>query len=179
MIGLFSALYIVTSGLASFVSQLGYPEHFLRGILMTALILRTGRKWSAAMMGLVSGLVFLAVVPSPAPYLLPSTFVSGLVFDLSLVIGSSYWAAAQSRTRLVIGAAISGFAESIVALSILTVGAPSVLGKTFQVITTAWFLDLSLNIVLSSIGAILAIRFLSPRSRSRLPSSQPATLTSQ
>jgi hypothetical protein len=165
IIGLFAALYIVTSGLASFISMLGYPEHFLRGILMTAVILRTDRKWSATMMGLVSGLVFAVAVPAPAPYLLPSTFVSGVVFDLVLLAGTSYVLAAKSRTRLLIGAAISGFAESIVALGILTYFSSSTLGSTARAIAIAWSADIVLNIVLSAAGAILAYRFLFPKKR--------------
>ncbi|MDA4111524.1 MAG: hypothetical protein OK439_03235 [Thaumarchaeota archaeon] len=165
IIGLFSALYIVTSGLASFISQLGYPEHFLRGILMTAVILRTGKKWSATSMGLVSGLVFALIVPSPAPYLLPSTFVSGLVFDIVLLLGASYSESARSRSRLVIGAAVSGLAESIVALGILTYATPGFFGQTAQALTIAWSTDIVLNIILSSVGAVLAFRFLSPKKR--------------
>jgi hypothetical protein len=165
VIGLFAALYIVTSGLASFVSMLGYPEHFLRGILMTAVILRTGKKWSATTMGLVSGLVFAVSVPSPAPYLLPSTFVSGLVFDLVLLIGISYTQASRSRTRLMIGAGISGLAESLVALGILTYFSSSTLGATSRAIAIAWSADVVLNVVLSTVGAYIAFRFLYPRKR--------------
>ena len=133
---------------------------------MTAVILRTGRKWSATMMGLVSGLVFAIAVPSPAPYLLPSTFVSGLVFDLVLLMGTSYALAAKSRSRLLIGAAVSGLAESIVALGILTYFSSSTLGATARAIETAWSLDVVLNIVLSAAGAILAYKFLFPKKRS-------------
>ena len=112
------------------------------------------------MMGLVSGLIF-AFIPAPAPYLLPSTFVSGLVFDLVLLAGATYSESARSRSRLLIGAAISGLAESIVALAILTIASPETLGKTTEVLTVAWSADILLNIVLSSAGAVLAYRFLS------------------
>jgi hypothetical protein len=163
IIGLFSAAYIVTSGLASFVTQLGYPEHFLRGILMTAAILQTGRKWTATTMGVVCGLVFALVVPSPAPYLLPSTIVSGLVFDIVLVLGSKYSVSSRSKTRLLIGAGLSGLGESIVALAILTAFAPAVLVSTSGSIVIAWSADLVLNVVLSLVGAFLAFRYLSKR----------------
>ncbi len=56
MIGLFSALYIVTSGLTSVITQVGYPEHFLRGIFMSSLILTTRKRWSATLMGIVCGI---------------------------------------------------------------------------------------------------------------------------
>jgi hypothetical protein len=160
VIGLFSALYIVTSGLTSFVTQVGYPEHFLRGILMTAVILRTGRKWSATIMGVVCGLVFALVVPAPAPYLLPSTIISGIVFDLALIIGSKYDVASRSQTRLLIGAGLSGLGESVVALSVLTIFAPGYLGKSFNALTIAWSADVVLNIILSIIGALIAFRYL-------------------
>jgi uncharacterized membrane protein (DUF4010 family) len=157
-------LYIVSAGIVSYITEVGYPEHFLRGILMTALVLRTGRKWSATMMGAVCGIVFLLAVPSPAPYLLFSTFVSGLVFDLVLMSGS-YAKAIKSTTRLLTAAAVSGVAESIVALSIITaLAAEKILGTdTFAGLTIAWSTDIVLNIILSAIGAILAIRFLSKR----------------
>lgn len=160
MVGLFSALYIVSSGIVSFVSQVGYPEHFLRGLLMTALILRTDRKWSATLMGAVSGIVFVLVVPSPAPYLLASTFVSGLVFDLVLMIGS-YANSVRSAPKLMIGVAISGVAESLVALAILTYA--GFFGRAFTALVYAWSADVILNIILSVIGAVLAIRFLPKR----------------
>ena len=160
MIGLFSALYIVSSGIVSFVSQVGYPEHFLRGLLMTALILRTGKKWSATLMGAVCGIIFVLVVPSPAPYLLASTFVSGLVFDLVLMIGS-YARSVRSTPKLLVGVAVSGVAESLVALAILTYA--GFFGKAFAALAYAWSTDVFLNIILSVIGAVLAIWFLPKR----------------
>ncbi|MDG6905460.1 MAG: hypothetical protein JRN20_06740 [Nitrososphaerota archaeon] len=167
MIGMFSALYIVSSSIVSFVTQVGYPEHFLRGILMTAVVLWTGRKWSATIMGAVCGLVFLLVVPSPAPYLLASTFVSGLVFDLVLTPGS-FAKSIRSTTRVLIGAAVSGAAESLVALSILTYA--GFFGtKTLAILGIAWSTDLVLNIILSAVGAIIAIQFLSKKLKTMSP----------
>jgi hypothetical protein len=124
-------------------------------------------------MGIVCGLIFFFAVASPAPYLLASTIVSGLVFDLILMIGLSYETAVRSRTRIIIAAAISGLAESIVALAILTMFAPQYLGKTTLAISYAWSLDVVLNIILSSIGAIIAFRFLSRRVSNILPSGPP------
>jgi len=165
IIGLFSALYIVSSGIVSFITQVGYPEHFLRGILMTAVVLQTRRKWSATMMGAVCGIVFLFAVPSPAPYLLFSTFVSGLIFDLILMIGS-YANSIRSVARVLVGVAVSGVAESVVALTILTsLAAAKVFGtSSFSGLSVAWSIDIVLNIVLSVIGALLAIKFFSKKS---------------
>lgn len=162
MIGLFSALYIVSAGLVSVITQVGYPEHFLRGLFMSSLILVTRRKWSATLMGIVCGIIFLAV-PAPAPYLLPSTVVSGVVFDLSLVIGLKAGDYAISQNLLLTGAGLSGFAESVIALLILTVFTPGILGKTFDALALAWSADIVLNIVLSIVGAYLAFRYLGNR----------------
>jgi len=174
MIGLFSALYIVTASLTSFVTQVGYPEHFLRGIFMSALILSTRRKWSATMMGIVCGVVFFLVVPAPAPYLLVSTIVSGLIFDLVLIIGTKY-GETLTQQRLLTGAGLSGLGESFVALLILTeLGTPGILGKTFDAIAVAWSADIVLNILLSIIGAFIAFKYLGDRL-----AKQRTTLTSQ
>jgi hypothetical protein len=134
---------------------------------MTAVILQTGRKWSATMMALVCGLVFALVVPAPAPYLLPSTFVSGLIFDIALIIGSKYSESSKSQTRLLLGAGLSGLGESIVALTVLTAFAPNVLVRTSGTILAAWSADLVLNVVLSVAGAFLAFRYLARRSLPR------------
>lgn len=157
MIGLFSSLYIVSSGIVSFISQVGYPEHFLRGLLMTALVIRTKRRWSATMMGAVSGIVFAIVVPSPAPYLLASTFASGIVFDLVLMAGS-YASSIRTTPKLLAAVATSGVAESLVALAILTNA--GFFGRAFTLLAYAWSTDVVLNIVLSIVGAVLAIRFM-------------------
>jgi hypothetical protein len=162
-IGLFAALYLISSGIVSYITQLGYPEHLLRGFLMTGLILQTRRKWSATIMGGVCGLVFLLAVLSPAPYLLPSTLVSGLIFDLVLMIGS-YADSVRSVARIIIGAAVSGVAESLVALAILTY-AGFFGAKAFEALAAAWSLDVVLNIILSCVGAVLALRFFSKNVR--------------
>lgn len=129
---------------------------------MASLILLTRRKWSATLMGVVCGIVFLAV-PAPAPYLLPSTVISGVVFDLSLIIGSKYGESLVTQTRLLAGAGLSGLAESLVALGIITLFTPGVLGKTFDAIAVAWSADIVLNILLSIVGAFIAFKYLSDR----------------
>ena len=171
--GLFSALYIVTASLASFVTQVGYPEHFLRGILMTSLIVYAGkRKWSATTMGVVCGIIFALVVPSPAPYLLPSTITSGLIFDLVLLVTRYYSQVQALSSKLMIAAGISGISESMVALVILTYFSPHTLGSTLNAIEVAWLLDLVLNVVLSVVGAMIAIRLLSKVLNSRVQQSR-------
>lgn len=107
-------------------------------------------------MGVVCGIVFGIVVPAPAPDLLASTVVSGLVFDLVLM-GGSYLNTISSFSRIVLGAAVSGVAESLVALSILTFA--GFFGKSAEVLTSAWSIDIILNIALSS-GGHYCIQFL-------------------
>lgn len=114
-------------------------------------------------MGAVSGVVFMIVVPSPAPYLLASTFVSGLVFDLVLTAGL-FSKSIRSVSKILLAAAISGSAESLTALSVLTY-AGFFETKAFDVLFIAWFADVMLNIVLSVLGALVAVKFLSNRER--------------
>lgn len=113
-------------------------------------------------MGIVCGIVFLAV-PAPAPYLLPSTITSGIIFDLALVLGSKYGESSITQSRLLVGAGVSGLGESVVALMILTVFTPGILGKTFDALALAWSADIVLNIVLSIAGAYIAYRYLGDR----------------
>ena len=172
IIGLFSALYIVSAGLVSSLfgdAVRGYPEHFLRGILMTVVVVRTGKKWSATTMGLVCGIVFGIVVPAPAPYILVSTIVSGLVFDLALT-GRHYLSVIRSFSRVVFGAAVSGVAESVVALLILS--AVGFFGYSFSVLSAAWSADIILNIVLSSLGGVIAFRLMGRRQPFLIPKLQ-------
>ena len=143
------------------ITQVGYPEHFLRGIFMSSLILTTRKRWSATLMGVVCGIVFLAV-PAPAPYLLPSTVISGVVFDLALIIGSKY-GEKLTQPRLLVAAGLSGLSESFVGLFIITMFTPSILGRTFDALAIAWSADIVLNIVLSIVGAFIAFRYLGNR----------------
>jgi cytochrome c oxidase assembly factor CtaG len=140
---------------------------------MTALVLQTGKKWSATMMGVVCGIIFAVLVPAPAPYLLPSTIVSGLIFDIALLGSKSGSQTRTSSKRLIFAAGISGLGESLVALAILTMFAPKILGNTFNAIVAAWSVDAVLNIILSSVGAAIAIAYLVTRVRSRRQQNVP------
>jgi uncharacterized membrane protein YqaE (UPF0057 family) len=131
--------------------------------------------WSATLMGLVSGLVFLAV-PSPYPpvFLLISTVISGLVFDLVLVAGGSYSKGAQSRFKVLVGSGISGVAESVSLLSLITFGGFASILTTFSgllklltvsTVAGAWSVDIVLNITLSLLGSYIAFAYISPSKR--------------
>jgi len=141
---------------------------------MTALVLQTRKKWSATMMGVVCGIIFAVLVPAPAPYLLPSTVLSGLIFDLALFGFKSDTQASTSNKRLIFAAGISGFAESLVALAILTMFAPKILGDTLNAIVVAWSVDAVLNIILSVVGASIAIAYLVTRIRNRRQQNVPS-----
>jgi hypothetical protein len=164
IIGVMSALYIVSAGLVSSLfgyAVKGYPEHFLRGILMTIVVISTGRRWSATIMGVVCGLVFAVAVPAPAPYLLASTIVSGLVFDLALMGKGPFSRIVSSVWRVTLGSMVSGLAESLVALTILTLA--GVLNGIFYTIAALWETDIALNLVLSALGAIVGIMIIRRR----------------
>jgi len=131
--------------------------------------------WSATIMGFVSGLAFLAV---PSPYspvfLLISTVTSGLVFDLVLIAGGSYSKSAQSRFKVMVGSGISGVAESVSLLSLITFGGFSSILTNFSgllkvlsvsTIAGAWIVDIVLNIALSLLGSYIAFKYISPSRR--------------
>jgi len=120
-------------------------------------------------MGIVCGLVFLAV-PAPAPYLFPSTVISGVIFDIALIIGTKYGESSVSQQRLLAGAGLSGLGESFLALAILTYFTPSTLGRTFDALAIAWSADIVLNVLLSIVGAFIAYKYLNNRlPRQRTP----------
>ena len=178
LIGLFSALYIVLAGVVgSFLGTLaqGYPEHFLRGLLMAALVVRTRKMWSATTMGVVCGLVFAAVPsPYPAVFITISTVLSGLVFDISLATVGSYAQSTASKFRVMLGSGISGVVESVSLLSLVTfygLGGKlitfSALAKILSIstISVAWGIDIVFNIVLSLFGAYIAYAYISPSTK--------------
>ncbi len=169
LIGLFSALYIVTAavigtitgpGLAAVLLSGGYPEHILRGIFMAGVVISTRRMWSATAMGIVCGLVFLLTVPAPADalYLFPATVAAGIVYDLTLRAGKQGYAqAATSKRGVLLGAGVSGIAESIVALSILTF----IFHYPFVLVSWLyWTVDIPVNFVLSVLGASIAAAYM-------------------
>jgi hypothetical protein len=127
---------------------------------MAGVVISTRRMWSATFMGIVCGLVFLFTVPAPADalYLFPATAAAGFVYDLSLKLGrTSYAQAATSKKMVLAGAGISGIAESIVALSILTF----IIHLSFALpVWLYWSVDIPLNVILSVLGASLAVAYM-------------------
>ena len=158
VIGLVSALYILAGGLLGIVVGpflRGYPAHFMRGWLMSAVAAYSKRMWSASLMGIISGLLFLVIVPAPAPYLPLASLAAGVVYDLICKIGGRYGDNAKSGKRILAAISISGMAESIVALSILTfVGFIAVQGSLLAMI---WAAAILANVVLSALGSLVTI----------------------
>ncbi|GBC68975.1 hypothetical protein HRbin01_00665 [archaeon HR01] len=161
VIALISASYSVlgtASGLLVGPALRGYPAHFFRGLLMSMAAAYSRWMWSTALMGVISGLVFLVLVPAPAPYLLASTLAAGLVYDAVVAVGGSYAASARRRGRILSAATLSGLAESVVALAILTyLGFFQVPAPVLAII---WAGAIAANLVLSVAGSSVTILIL-------------------
>jgi len=161
VISLLSALYSVlgtASGLLVGPALRGYPAHIFRGLTMSMTAAYSQRKWSTTLMGLISGLIFLAIVPAPAPYLLASSLAAGLVYDIVIGFGGHYAESSRRRRRIAAGTIISGVAEAAVAMAILTyVGLFTV---TPTVLAIIWVSAIAANIVLSLAGASITILLL-------------------
>lgn len=157
-IALSAAFYVLMSALFGLTlpAARGYPAHFFRGLTMSAVAAYTGRMWSVSLMSIISGLVLLAVVPAPAPYLFIATVAAGVVYDLSL--GEKYAEACRKPRRIVAGTMVSGLAEAIVAMGILTyVGLFQV---QLQMLAVIWAGAIAANLVLSALGSQVTILVL-------------------
>lgn len=157
-IGVFSALYAAGGLVTGFLSGpllRGYPTHFLRGWFMSSVAAYSRRMWSATAMGLIAGVIFLVTIPAPAPYLLASSLAAGLVYDLTLRLGTTYASSARMRRRIVLSTTLSGAAESLTALSVLSfIGLFQVAPMVLLLI---WIGGIAANILISNAGALLTI----------------------
>ena len=169
VIGLFSAIYILGGGVLGIIVGpflRGYPAHFLRGWLMSASAAYSGRMWSASLLGLIAGIVFLVMVPAPAPYLPLATLAAGVVYDLALSPIAKYGSNAVSSRRIILATSVSSIAEAVVALAILTyVG---LFTSNPLVLAIIWIAAILANIILACVGALITIfsirkRILQPR----------------
>jgi len=155
-IGILSAAYVAAGTTLGFLvgpALRGYPAHFFRGLLMSATAAYSRRMWSSTAMGAISGLIFLVTVPiTPAPYLLPASIAAGVAYDLSARVRSQYQESVRSRRRILLSTVLSGLAESVVALAILTyVGLFKV---SPPVVALIWAGAIVANILISSLGAL-------------------------
>lgn len=158
VIGLFSAIYILVGGVLGVVIGpflRGYPAHFLRGWLMSSSAAYSGRMWSASLLGLISGLVFLVVVPAPAPYLPLATLAAGVTYDLALSPVTKYSSNALSSRRIILATSISSVAESITALAVLTyIG---LFTDNPIILAIIWTAAILANITLACVGSLITI----------------------
>ncbi len=157
-IALFAAFYILTTAVTGIVLPVlrGYPAHFFRGLSMSACAAFSRARWSVSVMSVISGLVFLAVVPAPAPYLLFSTVGAGVVYDLCM--GRAYQQSARRFGRITVGTLLSGLVEGVIAMAVLTyVGLFNVRPELLAVI---WVGAIAANMVLSTIGAQVTVLLL-------------------
>lgn len=160
VIALFTAAYLfltAVTGLALPILR-GYPAHFYRGLTMPAAAAFTRTKGTATVMGLVSGLVFAAIIPAPAAaYLIASNFAAGLTYDLFL--GKNYAENSRRPRRMLTATMLSGVFEGIAAMSILTyVG---LFQASAVAIAFIWVGAIAANVVLSAAGAqvtVIALR---------------------
>ncbi len=161
VIALLSALYSILGGASGLlVGPLlrGYPAHFFRGLTMSMTAAYSQRRWSTTLMGFISGLIFLVIVPAPASYLLASSLVAGLAYDAVIMVGGRYAESSRRRGRIVLGTVVSSVAEAVVALSILTyVG---LLEVQAMVLAMIWLGAAAANIVLSLGGASITVLLL-------------------
>ncbi|MEM2514993.1 MAG: hypothetical protein QXQ70_04045 [Candidatus Caldarchaeum sp.] len=158
VIALSAAFYVLMSALFGLTlpAARGYPAHFFRGLVMSAVAAYSGRMWSVTSMSVVAGLVLLGVVPAPAPYLFFSTTAAGLVYDLSL--GKKYADVCRKPRRILAGTLVSGLAEALVAMSILTyVG---LFQAQLQMLAVIWVGAIAANLVLSAAGAQVTVLVL-------------------
>lgn len=161
VIALISALYAVlgtVSGLLLGPALRGYPAHFFRGLTMSMTAAYSRRMWSTTIMGAISGLIFLAIVPAPAPYLLIASLSAGLIYDLTTRIGGSYAESSRRSRRIAVATILSGVGESVVALTLLTYF--GLFKVTPTVLAIIWVSAVAANIVISLAGASITLLLL-------------------
>lgn len=168
---MFTAVYFVLSYVVSAtVGPLlrGSGAHFFRAFCMVLIASQLRTPNGPLVFSIVSGLLLL-MVPAPASYLyLPGSIGAGLVYEFCLRRGD-YAKNAISNKMMVIGSMLSGAAES----AIVTAGLFAI-GFSFSellVLTTStgfpnvgilgiWIFSLSKNILMSTLGAFVAIGFI-------------------
>lgn len=159
IITLSTAFYIFLTAVTALALPVlrGYPAHLYRGVTMSLAAAYTRVKGTATIMGLVSGLVFAAIVPAPASgYLIVSNFVAGLTYDLFL--GRNYFENSRKTRRIIFAIMMSGLFEGISAMAILTyVGLFAVSPFALAFI---WAGAIAANLLLSTAGAQVTILIL-------------------
>ena len=172
----FSAFYLLLSySVAITIGPVlrGSGAHLFRALLMVLIAARLGVPGGATMMGIISGVLLLAV-PAPAAFLyFPGTVAAGLVYDLSL--RGNFARNATNSRRILTGSLLSGIAESVI-----VTGGFFLIGFSFTEIIAAlaasgyasagiigiWIFALGKNIIMTTVGvgfAFTMIRMLARR----------------
>ena len=165
-----TALYLVygyTSGVTFRHTFFELDLFFLISVLFTVLVSLTGRKWSATILGIITGVLLFGDTASGAPALIGLSLIpNGVVFDL--VLRGKGIADTASRNRFVVAGAAGNFAMAIAGLLIAYVGGALPNGV---LLTISVIVALIGNPVVGALGAFLGIAVvqrLGQRTRSPL-----------
>ena len=168
---MFTAIYFVLAYVVSAtIGPLlrGSGAHFFRAFCMVLFASQLRTPKGPFVFSIISGFLLL-MVPAPASYLyLPGSVGAGLVYEFWLRRGD-YAKNAVSNNMIIVGSILSGATES----AIVTAGLFAI-GFSFSellVLTAStglpnigiagiWIFSLSKNILLSAIGAFVAIGFI-------------------
>ena len=168
---MFTAIYFVLAYVVSAtIGPLlrGSGAHFFRAFCMVLIASQLRTPNGPLVFSIVSGLLLL-MVPAPASYLyLPGSIGAGLVYEFWLRRGD-YAKNAVSNNMIIVGSILSGATESaIVTAGLFAIGfsfsellvLTASTGLPNVGIVGIWVFSLSKNILLSALGAFVAIGFI-------------------
>ena len=121
---------------------------FLIPILFTVLAAVSRRRWSATLLGIITGLIFLGTPGAPFPaHITISLVANGLVFDLYVRLTGPE-SSRYGITHLVVAGTLGNLVMAVVGLIVLqAVGIPSLLD--------VWILALVGDTIVGALGAFL------------------------
>lgn len=168
---MFTAIYFVLAYVVSAtIGPLlrGSGAHFFRAFCMVLIASQLRTPNGPLVFSIVSGFLLL-MVPAPASYLyLPGSIGAGLVYEFWLRRGD-YAKNAVSSNMIIVGSILSGATESaIVTAGLFAIGfsfsellvLTASTGLPNVGIVGIWVFSLSKNILLSALGAFVAIGFI-------------------
>tara|TARA_B100001123_G_C15179103_1_gene974577 strand:+ start:116 stop:718 length:603 start_codon:yes stop_codon:yes gene_type:complete len=171
---IFTAVYFVLSyAVSATIGPLlrGSGAHFFRALCMVLIASQLRTPNGPLVFGTVSGILLL-LVPAPASYLyLPGSVGAGIVYEFYLRRGD-YAKNAVSPNMIMIGSLLSGIAESaIVTAGLFAIGfsfdelitLTAATGFSNIGIVGIWVFSLGKNIIMSAIGASVAIGLIRSR----------------
>ncbi len=156
---LLSAVYVAYALLSSYL--FGSITHGMENFIVRSLVfvilggLTTGFGYSTIMGG-ISGLVLEFTIPTPVRfYLFPSLLAYGFIFDIIINFQRTP-NTVPSPTRMLLGTIFASFVMSVTALSVFT------LVGFFppQLIPLIWILEITTDVILGILGAIIGLALL-------------------